>query len=118
MKTLILGASENLERYSNKAIRSLLNHGHEVIAIAKRKGKVLDVIFDTDWHNVKDVDTISLYINAHFQKEVYNEILKTAPRRIIFNPGTENEELKVLANEQGIICQEACTLVLLATNQF
>lgn len=117
-KTLIIGASENLERYSNKAIRKLRESDYEVVAIGAKKGKVMDVEFSPEKIPFKDIDTISLYINPKIQKEYYKYILSLHPKRIIFNPGTENEELSKLAGKQGVISENACTLVLLSTQQY
>lgn len=118
MKTLVIGASEKPERYSYKAIQALRKHGHEVVAIGARKGQVLDVPFDKIKLPFDGIDTITLYIGPAHQAEYYNYIVSLHPRRIIFNPGTENPELEALAEEQGIQCMEACTLVLLSTRQY
>jgi hypothetical protein len=118
MKTLVIGASEKTERYSNKAIHSLRKHQHEVMAIGARKGQVLDVPFGSEKIPFDAVDTVTLYVGPAHQPEYYDYILSLNPRRIIFNPGTENDELEDLAKAKGIQCMEACTLVLLSTHQF
>jgi len=117
-KTLVIGASENTERYSNMAIRRLLKYGHPVVAIGNRKGKVENVEIITEHPEMKDVDTVTLYLNPTNQKPYYDYILSLKPKRIIFNPGTENEELERLAAKEGINILEACTLVMLGTGQF
>lgn len=117
-KTVIIGASTNPERYSYLAIQQLRNHQHEVIAIGKSKGLVRDVSIINENPLVKDVDTVTLYINPSIQKDYYQYILSLHPKRIIFNPGTENEEFFELAKEKGIEPLEACTLVLLSTGQY
>ena len=117
-KTIVLGASENTERYSNKAIRALRNKGHPVIAVGLREGKVLDVDIVKIKPDESDVDTVTLYLSAKNQKGYYDYILSLHPKRIIYNPGAENEDLESLANKNGIENMEACTLVLLATGQF
>jgi len=117
-KTLVLGASENPERYSNRAIRSLRSHGHEVIAIGKRPGKIDGVEIIKDHPDIKELDTITLYLNPQNQKQYYDYILSQKPKRIVFNPGAENPELEKLAKENGIKPMEACTLVLLSTGQY
>jgi predicted CoA-binding protein len=118
-KTLVLGASENPERYSNKAIRLLRSKGHEVVAIGKRPGKVGDVPYsDEKPLIIPDLDTITIYLNPFNQKEYYEYIISLKPNRIIFNPGSENPELSQLAEENGIKVVEACTLVLLSTGQY
>ncbi|MBN4051956.1 CoA-binding protein [Cytophagaceae bacterium AH-315-L13] len=119
MTTLVLGASPKPERYSYKAVCSLRNSDHPVIAYGNRGGEVCGVDIQTsDFENISDVHTISLYINSTFQKEYYDMILKLKPQRIIFNPGTENEELSKLAEENDIQTLEACTLVLLSIGNY
>ena len=117
-KTLVLGASENPSRYSNLALQRLQSHQHPVVAIGKHKGMVGDTVIETEKREWKDIDTVTLYLNPINQKEYYNYILSLKPRRIIFNPGAENEELAELATSEGIKPVEACTLVMLATNQY
>ena len=117
-KTLVLGASNNPARYSFLAIHKLRNHGHEVHAVGKKKGEVAGVHLDTEKIAFKDVDTITLYLNPFNQKQYYDYIVALKPRRIIFNPGTENDELYDIARDNGIQAQEACTLVLLSTGQY
>ena len=116
--TLVLGASENEERYSNKAVRSLRKHRHAVIAIGNKAGQIEDVKIETATDANPHPDTVTLYLNPMLQKNYYTQILDWKPRRIIFNPGTENDELKTLAEKNGIETTEACTLVLLSTNQY
>ncbi len=117
-KTLVIGASANPERYSCLAVQKLSAHGQPVIALGLKKGTIGNTVIETEkipWH---DIDTITLYINPSRQPAFYDYILSLHPRRVIFNPGTENDELEELAKQQGIIVQEACTLVLLSTGQF
>ena len=117
-RTLVLGASENPERYSNKAIYRLLNYGHEVFAIGRRKGQVDAVKIESEQSRLNDIDTVTLYLNPQNQKPYYDYILSLQPKRIIFNPGTENDELEEKAKKEGINVMEACTLVLLGTGQY
>lgn len=117
-KTLVIGASEKPERYSHMAIHSLRKHQHEVVAIGAKEGKVLDVSFGKEKEHFKDIDTVTLYVGPSHQPEYYDYILSLHPKRILFNPGTENEEFETLAEQKGIECMEACTLVLLSTNQY
>ncbi len=111
--TLVLGASQNPQRYSNLAVTKLRANNIEVIAIGLRKGKIGDVdildgkVFD------KSIETVTLYLNAERQKPYYNYILSLNCKRIIFNPGAENPELMSLAKAKGIECLNACTLVML-----
>ena len=117
-KTLVIGASDNPERYSYLAVNRLQQHNHPVVAIGRKNTTVADVNIDTEKKNYTDVDTVTLYINPKNQKEYYDYILSLHPKRLIFNPGAENEELFNLAKANGIMPLEACTLVLLSTNQF
>ena len=117
-KTLVLGASESPYRYSFLALNRLQSHQHPVVAIGKKKGIVGDVIIETEKKDWKDVDTVTLYLNPHHQKAYYDYILSLNPKRIIFNPGAENDELAEMATRQGIQPLEACTLVMLATGQY
>lgn len=117
-KTLVLGASENPGRYSNLAIRKLVDHGHHVMAIGKQAGNVRGINIQTDKSPADDIDTVTLYLNPLHQQAYYDYILSLKPRRIIFNPGTENDELEELARANGIRPVEACTLVMLSTGQY
>ena len=117
-KTLVIGASDNPDRYSYLAVRQLRGKGHPVIAIGGRKAVVADVEIDSVPKDISGVDTVTLYLRPILQKEYYDYILSLQPRRIIFNPGTENEELAALARARGIEPVEACTLVMLNTGQF
>jgi len=117
-KTLVLGASDNPSRYSYLAILSLRKHHHPVIAIGKRKTRVGEVEVETEKKWVQDIDTVTLYLNPSSQPEYYDYIISLHPKRIIFNPGTENEEFLELATSKGIQVLEACTLVMLSTGQF
>lgn len=117
-KTLVLGASGNPARYSYLAINRLRRSNHPVVAIGRRKAMVADTVVDTELQEINDLDTITLYLNPTNQKPYYQYILDQRPRRIIFNPGTENEELEELARENGIEAVQACTLVMLSTGQY
>lgn len=117
-KTMVLGASRNPARYSYLAINRLRAHDHPVVALGKRKGQVADVEISTDHLPEKDVDTVTLYLNPQNQVEYYDYILNLQPRRIIFNPGTENDELMRKARENHIQPVIGCTLVMLSTGQY
>ena len=117
-KTLVLGASLKNQRYSNMAIHRLRAQDIDVVAFGLREGKVLDVTIDTDRIDYKEIDTVTLYMNPKNQQEYYDYILDLQPRRVIFNPGTENSELESLLEEKGIKAEVACTLVLLSMNQY
>lgn len=117
-KTLVLGASDNSSRYSYLAIQRLRSKGHEVVGIGKHTGTVEDVTIETTKQPIEELNTVTLYLNPLHQKEYYDYILSLKPKRIIFNPGAENEELKQLALQNNIQPMEACTLVLLSTGQY
>jgi predicted CoA-binding protein len=117
-KTLVLGASDNPGRYSNMAIQRLKANGHPVIAIGKKEAVVADIPIITTHPDEQGVDTITLYLNPTLQQPLYDYILSLKPKRIIFNPGTENDELYDIANAHGILPVEACTLVMLSTGQY
>ncbi|MGE5943649.1 MAG: CoA-binding protein [Flavobacteriales bacterium] len=117
-KTLVIGASLNPSRYSYFVIQKLIAHGHEVVAIGKKKGEVAGVGIDTEILPYKDLDTVTLYLNPMNQKTYYDYIISLKPKRVIFNPGTENPELYKMLRENNIPFESACTLVLLSTNQY
>lgn len=117
-KTLVLGASENPSRYSYLAINRLRAHDHPVVAVGKKNGQVADVSITKDHQPEEGVDTVTLYLNPRNQVEYYDYILNLQPKRIIFNPGTENEELIRKARENNIQPVIACTLVMLGTGQY
>jgi len=117
-KTLVLGASPNPARYSNIAVHRLTRHGHEVVPVGVREGEIADIEIIKGRPELEDIDTITLYLNPKRQIEYYDYILGLKPKRIIFNPGTENPELSRLAREQGIETEIACTLVQLSIGEY
>ncbi len=117
-KTLVLGASPNPQRYSYLAVNRLRSLNHPVIGIGKRLGKVSDIDILLEQVPIENVDTVTLYLSAANQRQYYNYIISLHPKRIIFNPGAENDELYDLAEKNGIQPVEACTLVLLSTGQY
>jgi predicted CoA-binding protein len=117
-KTLLIGASSNPARYSFKAIELLLQHGYPCEALALRPGQIGDLIFHVGTPHFDAIDTVTLYINAAHQASYIDYIISLKPRRIIFNPGTENPDLVAAALKNNIHCELACTLVLLQTGQY
>ena len=117
-KTLILGSSDNPTRYSFLALQRLKGAGHPVEGIGKKDMIVDGIAITKKKKDFKNIDTVTLYLNPAHQPEYYDYIFSLHPNRIIFNPGTENPELKRLAAENDIQTLEACTLVLLSTGQF
>lgn len=116
--TVIIGASNNPERYSYKAFERLTAHGFDAIPLGIKKGEVLGTPIINDRPALKNVDTVTLYINPNHQEAWEEYIFSLHPRRIIFNPGTENPEFAKRAQDRGIECTDACTLVLLATGMY
>lgn len=116
--TLVIGASTNPNRYSNIAIKRLVDKEVKVAALGLRKGTVLGVVIDDEKKEYKNIDTVTLYLNPKRQEQYYNYIIGLKPRRVIFNPGTENMEFVALLQENNIESEIACTLVLLSTNQY
>lgn len=116
--TLVIGASDNPERYSFLAINSLRKHQIPVKAIGRSECTIADVEVDIQPIDYQNIDTVTLYLSAAHQKGYYDYILSLHPRRIIFNPGTENPEFELLAQQQGIQTMEACTLVMLSVGNW
>ncbi len=119
-KTLVLGTSLKTVRYSNIAIEMLREYHHPVLAFGLRKGIVNDVeiVTSIDKIDTINIDTITLYLNPERQRDYYPFILNANPKRVIFNPGTENTELMELLDKKDIFYEVACTLTLLRTNQY
>lgn len=117
-KTLVLGASANPERISYLAVQRLSKQQYPVIALGNKKGRIGDIEIETEKKDFPGIDTVTLYLNPTLQKNYYDYILSLKPKRIIFNPGAENDELAGLAFKNGIKALEACTLVLLSTGQY
>lgn len=117
-KTVVIGASPNPDRYAYKAVQSLVNHNQPVVAVGIRKGEIAGVTIQTGHPEIADVHTVTLYVGRSGQPDLYDYILSLKPRRVIFNPGTENPELAKLLHKNGVEVTEACTLVLLSTNQY
>ncbi len=117
-KTVIIGASDNPERYANKAAIALQNHNHEIILLGKRSGTVNGIDIIKSKPPLTDIDTVTLYINPMHQPDWYNYIIDLKPKRVIFNPGTENEEFATLLRKNNIEPVEACTLVMLSIGNY
>ena len=117
-KTLVIGASLKSSRYSNMAINKLVTHKHEVVAIGLREGTVAGVNIDTELVPYASIDTETLYLNPSRQEPYFNYIVNLNPKRVIFNPGTENPEFYKLLEQNNINVEVACTLVLLSIKQY
>jgi predicted CoA-binding protein len=116
--TVVLGASPNPNRYSYLAVNRLVAKGHPVLAIGKRDGQIGDTPITKEHPLPENVDTVTLYMNPVLQREYYDYIFQLKPKRIIFNPGTENDDLAEQAESKGITPVEACTLVMLGSGQY
>lgn len=117
-KTLVLGASLNPARYSNLAIERLVRKNIPTEAVGLREGTVNGVTINSEMVDFENIDTITLYLNANRQEEFYDYIIELQPKRVIFNPGTENPVLYDLLRKNSIKFQNGCTLVMLSTNQY
>lgn len=113
-KTLVLGATPNPNRTAYTAIHRLQSAGHSVVSVGIREGQVGGIPIETNRPEYTDIDTLTLYVSPKNQTDWYDYILKTNPKRLIFNPSTENPELEQLAQNQGITTENACTLVMLS----
>ncbi len=117
-KTLILGATDNPSRYANLAANRLVANGHPIVNIGIKTGQAGGVEIERAGEVYNDIDTVTLYLGPQHQAQYYDYIIESKPKRIIFNPGTENPELEELAEQNGIETLEACTLVMLSTGQY
>jgi len=117
-KTLVFGASLKSSRYSNLALNRLLSHNIETEAFGFKEGKIGSTQIKTKLDDFQNIHTITLYLGASRQPEYIDKIIQLRPKRVIFNPGTENPDLYKILEDKGIEVEVACTLVLLATGQY
>jgi hypothetical protein len=119
-KTVIIGATTNPARYAYLAARMLTQYNHEIVPVGIKTGEVFenDILDIREKPAIPDVHTVTLYIGPQRQPEWYDYIIGLKPKRIIFNPGTENDEFEKLAEAKGIEATEGCTLVMLRSGQF
>ncbi len=117
-KTLVIGASTNLGRYSSLAIHRLVSNNIPTEAFGIKSGTVHGVSIKSDFAEFKNIHTVTLYLNPHKQRAYYDAIIKLGPKRVIFNPGTENPEFYALLSASAIEIEVACTLVLLSLGQY
>ncbi|OYQ32093.1 CoA-binding protein [Flavobacterium cyanobacteriorum] len=117
-KTLVMGASTEPSRYAYKAINMLRRYGHPVVAIGKKADELDGIKIEKGQVQYDGVDTVTLYLNPMNQRQYYDYIIGLKPRRVIFNPGTENPEFYSLLKENGIAVETGCTLVMLSINQY
>ena len=116
--TLVIGATTRPDRYANMAIHSLLKHHQKVIAFGREPGEVEGIPIETEWNPNWDIDTVTLYLNPKNQGMYYNDIIALQPKRVIFNPGTENPDFIDQLTQNGIHSEVACTLVLLSIGEY
>jgi len=117
-KTLVLGASENPSRYANIAIHRLKSKGYPIVAVGYKEGSVDGVKIQKDFPTDIEVDTLTLYLSKKNQIQFYDQMIALKPKRVIFNPGTENKELEQKLTDAGIEVVPACTLVMLSTGEY
>ncbi len=117
-KSVVLGASSNHSRYSNKAVRSLLKRNHEVVPVGTKSGEIKELEIKTGKPEIPDVDTVLLYLTPNRQSEYYDYIIGLKPRRVIFNPGTHNPEFIELLKEKDIEAVEDCALIMLNSGDY
>jgi predicted CoA-binding protein len=117
-KTVVLGASPNPVRFSHKAVKSLLRHEREVVAVGIRSGTIAELEILVGKPPIENVDTVSMYIGSSGQPEYYDYIISLKPRRVIFNPGTINPEFMGRLQREGIEPVNGCMLVMLHDGEF
>lgn len=118
-RVVVLGASDNPERYSNQAVNRLRDNGHEVIPVHPALERIDGIEVVPSLDRVEGaVDTLTVYVSPKVSSKLADAIVTLAPGRVIFNPGAENAELQAVLAGRGIPTLEACTLVLLSTGQF
>ncbi len=117
-KTLIIGATTNPARYANSAAQRLKRQGHDIVQLGLRSGEVAGEPINTQQEAYEGIDTVTLYIGPRHQPDYYGYVVSLEPRRVIFNPGTENADFEALLTENGIEAVKACTLVMLSTGQY
>ncbi|MEN9959248.1 MAG: hypothetical protein RLZZ474_1492 [Bacteroidota bacterium] len=118
MRVLVYGASTNPTRYAYIATNLLLEKGHEVFLVGIKKGEVQGIEIQNNQPIISAIDTVTLYVGPSHQQDLLAYINLLNPKRVIFNPGTENPTLMSELIKQGIEVEEACTLVMLHTGQF
>ena len=117
-KTVVIGASENTERYSNRVIRMLHQQKIPVTAIGLKEGEIDGIKIQTGFPKIEEVETVTLYVGPAHQPQYYDYILSLKPERVIFNPGTENSEFEEKVRSAGIEVLEACTLTMLTVGTY
>ena len=117
-RTLVIGASDNPDRYSHKVVLKLLDSGIKVIPMGINQGNIADLVIVRPFEKQKNIHTVSIYITPKVQKEYYKYIINLQPKRVLFNPGTENPKFSKILQKHNIYWENSCSLVLLSTNQY
>lgn len=118
-RVVVLGASDKPERYSHRAMKMLREHGHEAVLVHPRLAEIEGQPVLKDLSAVSGgVDTVTMYVGPEASNLITDELIALHPRRVIFNPGSENPSLQRRLADSGVRVEEACTLVLLSTGQF
>lgn len=118
-RVAVLGASPKEERYSNQAVRLLLDKGHQVFPVHPREMDIHGVTAVRDLASLPPaIDTLTLYLGPSRLALMLDDIIRLNPRRVLFNPGTESDEIRSQIEAAGITTENVCTLVLLRTGQF
>jgi predicted CoA-binding protein len=116
--SVVIGASPNPDKYSYKAVMSLQSHRHTVYAVGIHKGEINGTVIELNKPRIESVHTVTLYVGPQNQAFWIDYIYSLNPKRIIFNPGTENPAFFSEASAKGIECIYACTLVLLSIGNY
>ncbi len=116
--TLVIGASLKDSRYSNICVKTLVSGQFPVTAIGLREGYIDEIPIQTGFPELQDIDTVTLYLGPHNQEPWYNYILKLNPKRVVFNPGTENDEFEDMLSNAGIEVVEDCTIMMVQGGRF
>ncbi len=118
-RVVVVGASQNPERYSHRAIRLLREHGHDVVPVNPALGSILDIpVVPTISAIEGRVDTVTMYVSESVSRSMRDDLIALKPKRVIFNPGAENGELAETLTANGVEVVEGCTLVMLNTGSF
>ena len=117
-KTVVIGASDKPDRYAYKATIALQQHKHEVIPVGIREGEINGIQIIKGKPAIENVDTVTLYVGPQNQPAWYDYIISLKPKRVVFNPGTENPEFENMLQKQNIEPLEACTLVMLSIGTY
>jgi predicted CoA-binding protein len=115
---VVLGASPNSERYSNKAVKQLIIRKYEVVAIGKRAGTISNIPIITGQPVLRNVHTVLMYLAPYHQGEIFDYVISLRPKRIVFNPGTESPEFEELLDSYNIEIVHDCSLVMMAMGRF